>query len=151
MFPVSNHVGDRRATSGLELRHRRFCSVGSLGSLGSFPLSPFFPPELVSETFQFTQRGRGASSKLESHGRRPRRDELFHLSEVVSTMWTESRYPNTAALKPSLLARPIASSIAVISARFRLSFRSAIEARLVFSSGGKVTPANGQEHPRTEL
>ncbi len=67
-------------------------------------------------------------------------------------MWTESRYPNTAALKqPRLLARPIASSIAVISARFRSSSRSTNEARLVFSSGGKVTPANGQEYPRTEL
>lgn len=78
-------------------------------------------------------------------------------------MWTESRYPNNA----ELTARTIASSIAanacarpqvwslakrrVTSGRDRTSTGSANEARLVVSSGGKVTPANGQEHPRTEL
>ena len=81
-------------------------------------------------------------------------------------MWTESRYPNNAAL----MARPIAWSIAATAcpqpqvwslAKRRLFSgrdRSSSHAgslgkgtRLVLSSGGKVTPANGQEHPRTEL
>ena len=76
-------------------------------------------------------------------------------------MWTESRNPNNA----ELMARPIAWSIAATSiraqvsvltptwgaARGRSSTGSTIEARLALSSGGKVTPANGQEHPRTEL
>jgi hypothetical protein len=76
-------------------------------------------------------------------------------------MWTEPRNPNNA----ELMARPIASSIAATSiraqvsvitpdgraARGRSSTGSTIEARLVFSSGGKVTPANGQEHPRPQL
>jgi hypothetical protein len=74
-------------------------------------------------------------------------------------MWTEPRNPNNA----ELMARPIAWSIEATAiraqvsvltksaARGRSSTGSTIEARLALSSGGKVTPANGQEHPRTEL
>ena len=157
MFPVSKRIGDRPATHGLELRHRRFRSVGSC------PRG--WPPRARFGNVQSNAAG-GPSSELEPNGRRPRRDELFHLSEVVSTMWTESRNPNNA----ELMARPIAWSIAATSiairaqvsvltpigrvagaARGRSSTGSTNEARLALSSGGKVTPANGQEHPRTEL
>jgi hypothetical protein len=76
-------------------------------------------------------------------------------------MWTEPRNPNNA----ELMARPIAWSIEATAIRAQVSVLtpkwraaggrsstgSTIEARLASSSGGKVTPANGQEHPRTEL
>ena len=51
---------------------------------------------------------------------RPRRDELFHLPEVVSTMWTESRYPNNAAL----MARPLLPSAASAEAEPRVGLRA---------------------------
>jgi len=59
-------------------------------------------------------------------------------------MWTESRYPNNAAP----MARPLLSSAASPACA-----RGAVmvHARLVLTTGGKVTPADGQEHPRTEL
>ena len=77
-------------------------------------------------------------------------------------MWTESRYPNNAAL----MARPLlfvsaASAEAVArvgrdacdrsSSSTPARTRSTFRARLALTSGGKVTPADGQEHPRTEL
>ena len=70
-------------------------------------------------------------------------------------MWTESRYPNNAAP----MARPLLSSVASPGrARTARAAQSSgndgpcVHAtRLVLTSGGKVTPADGQEHPRTEL
>jgi hypothetical protein len=104
-------------------------------------------------------RSVGFSTELFRNAPEARR--VFHLPEVVSTMWTESRYPNNAAL----MARPLlfvsaANAEAVASvgrvAYDRSSFstsrstsRSTRGSQL--TSGGKVTPADGQEHPRTEL
>ncbi|MEA2746094.1 MAG: hypothetical protein QOI41_237 [Myxococcales bacterium] len=75
-------------------------------------------------------------------------------------MWTESRYPNNAAL----MARPLLLSAASAEAELRVGYgacdrsssfahttRSTFRAGLALTSGGKVTPADGQEHPRTEL
>lgn len=153
-----------------KLRHRRF----SPGRVRSSSSSTW----LVSETF--FQRGRGSSrgNRVQRPAPEARR-AFFHLPEVVSTMWTESRYPTTDALT----ARPRPASFAKLSAapadptlprangvpalpskgeardrstcvrpitRSRVS-RVDIPARLALTSGGKVTPAYGQEHPRTEL
>jgi hypothetical protein len=66
-------------------------------------------------------------------------------------MWTESRYPNNAAL----MARPLLPSAASAEAEPRVGSRardrSTFRAGLVLTSGGKVTPADGQEHPRPQL
>lgn len=83
-------------------------------------------------------------------------------------MWTESRYPNNAAL----MARPLLfvsaanaeavasvgraacdrSSSSTTTARTTTAHDAAvIRASSQHTSGGKVTPADGQEHPRTEL
>jgi hypothetical protein len=67
-------------------------------------------------------------------------------------MWTEPRYPNPAALK----ARPH-SHVERACAGTRIcvwgagdGFASTIDMPWL-TSGGKVTPVDGQEHPRTEL
>jgi hypothetical protein len=71
-------------------------------------------------------------------------------------MWTESRYPNNAAL----MARPLlfvsaasAEAVAIVGrdAWDRSSSRRRREQGSKLTSGGKVTPADGQEHPRPEL
>ena len=73
-------------------------------------------------------------------------------------MWTESRYPNNAAL----MARPLlfvsAASAEAVASVGRVAYdrSSSSNARSTYrgsqlTSGGKVTPADGQEHPRTEL
>jgi hypothetical protein len=153
-----------------KLRHRRF----SPGRVRSSSSSTW----LVSETF--FQRGRGSSRGNRVPRPAPEaRRAFFHLPEVVSTMWTESRYPNTDAL----MARPRPASFVKLSAApadlfargevfllsrarakratdlrgayvrspDRASAASTFQVRLALTSGGKVTPAYGQEHPRTEL
>jgi hypothetical protein len=75
-------------------------------------------------------------------------------------MWTESRYPNTAAQ----LARPLTRAHAegmrgAVSApaHAHASWRADRSTPYVdmpwlsAPSGGKVIPVDGQEHPRTEL
>ncbi len=68
-------------------------------------------------------------------------------------MWTESRYPNNAAL----MARPLLLSVASAEAEPRVGCgacdRSTAgrEQGSELTSGGKVTPADGQEHPRPKL
>ena len=77
-------------------------------------------------------------------------------------MWTESRYPNNAALmaRPLLFVSAASAEAVVIVGRDacdRSASMSTAHARSSFvqgsklTSGGKVTPADGQEHPRTEL
>ena len=68
-------------------------------------------------------------------------------------MWTESRYPNNAALMARPLLLSVASAEAVASVgRVAYDWSSAgREQGSELTSGGKVTPADGQEHPRTEL
>jgi len=76
---------------------------------------------------------------------------LFHLPEVVSTMWTHPSYPNTAAqiARPLMRANVVDPSVAVATVA---ADRSAIRVDMPWlTSGGKATPADGQEHPRTEL
>lgn len=72
-------------------------------------------------------------------------------------MWTESRYPNTAAP----MARPLSWALAhrgeVSAPRTHTAHAAADRSILCVDmpswliSGGKVTPVDGQEHPRTEL
>ncbi|MDB4939082.1 MAG: hypothetical protein JWP87_6054 [Labilithrix sp.] len=68
-------------------------------------------------------------------------------------MWTESSYPNTAALPLSPPPSPSRDSGAAAHQappRSNASDRS-IPNGSHLTSGGKVSPADGQEHPRTEL
>ena len=73
---------------------------------------------------------------------------LFHLPEVVSTMWNDPSYPNT----PTLIARPHTLANADPSAVFVAALGSFAGVDMPWlTSCGKVNPVDGQEHPRTEL
>jgi hypothetical protein len=62
-------------------------------------------------------------------------------------MWTESRYPNTAAL----MARSLWGAIADRGEVYART-GSTLEIDMPWlSSGGKVIPLDGQEHSRPEL
>jgi hypothetical protein len=90
----------------------------------------------------------GATSSSAPPGRR-----------AMPTMWTQSRYPNTAALRPRLLpfaeatrARGAVSAPAGAGAGLGADLSIVVGMpRLSAPAGGKVTLVDGQEHPGTEL
>ena len=74
-------------------------------------------------------------------------------------MWTESRYPSNAPLKPRPQAQAKAFPYLVLSSQSQRGSEQGVGVTVDRSerdmpwltSGGKVTPTDGQEHPRTEL
>lgn len=76
-------------------------------------------------------------------------------------MWTESRYPNTAALtaRPLLWAYAAHANCGVVFAPAHAQASRDADRSHLFAGipwlcalpGGKVIPVDGQEHPGTEL
>ena len=72
-------------------------------------------------------------------------------------MWTESRYPSNAELTPRPQARATALPSLILRARavseqgVGVAVDRSERDMPWLTSGGKVTPPDGQEHPRTEL
>jgi hypothetical protein len=104
---------------------------------------------LVSETFNTVLERLFRSPRVGARGA----TRFSTSSGVVSTMWTQSRKPNTVPLmaRPQMLATNAHPSAAAfepwppgggVASRIDMPW---------LTSGGKVTPVDGEEHPRTEL
>lgn len=68
-------------------------------------------------------------------------------------MWTESSHPNTAALmaRPHTWAHANRGEVSTPADARAADWSTLCVGMQWLTSGGKVTPVDGQEHPGTEL